>query len=406
MTKNTTITFESLQLIQPIQKALSSEGYTHPTPIQAQAIPLILDKRDLFGIAQTGTGKTAAFTIPILQMLASHTHAEKGRKPIKCLILTPTRELASQIGESIANYGKHLKSNHTVIFGGVNQFSQVNAIRAGVEILIATPGRLLDLINQRIVILKDVQYLVLDEADRMLDMGFFDDIMFVIKHLPPKRQNLLFSATMPVKIRDLARKILHQPVEINIAISKPPDQIVQKVFFIYETQKIPLVAHLLKEGKQTDVLIFCSSKLSVKQLTRELKRLRFNADEIHSDLEQDQREEVLSRFRSGKLGILVATDILSRGIDIDSIELVINFDVPHDGEDYVHRIGRTARAKAEGSAFTLVTPQEQYKFSGIEKLMELKVPVGLVPEELGETPVYDPAAFKKKSGKKTFYRKK
>lgn len=252
MTKNTSVTFESLQLIQPIQKALSSEGYTHPTPIQAQAIPLILDKRDLFGIAQTGTGKTAAFTIPILQMLASHTHAEKGRKPIKCLILTPTRELASQIGESIANYGKHLKSNHTVIFGGVNQFSQVNAIRAGVEILIATPGRLLDLINQRIVILKDVQYLVLDEADRMLDMGFINDVKKIIATLPQKRQTLLFSATMPADILKLASTILYKPATVEVTpTSSTVDKIQQSLYYVEKNDKKKIIESYFKRQRNS-----------------------------------------------------------------------------------------------------------------------------------------------------------
>jgi len=236
-------------------------------------------------------------------------------------------------------------------------------------------------------------------------MGFYDDIMFVIKHLPAKRQNLLFSATMPPKIRSLARSILTQPIEVNIAISKPPEKIKQFAFFVYDQQKIPLVTYLLKQNKFNNTLIFCSSKLSVKQLTRDLKRAGFNADEIHSDLEQGKREEVLSDFRSGRLSILIATDILSRGIDIDNIELVINYDVPHDGEDYVHRIGRTARAKAEGSAYTLINTEEQYKFIAIERLLEYAVPHGIVPEELGATPIYNPSQVKSKSGKKSFYNK-
>jgi superfamily II DNA/RNA helicase len=258
------------------------------------------------------------------------------------------------------------------------------------------------LIKMGYVKLGGLKYLVLDEADRMLDMGFYDDIMFIINSLPKKRQNLLFSATMPHKIRELARKILHQPEEVNISISKPPEKIIQEAFIVYDTQKIPLVKYLLNKKDFKSVLIFCSSKLSVKQLTRDLKRARFLADEIHSDLEQDKREEVLIQFKSRRLPILVATDILSRGIDIDNIDLVINYDVPHDGEDYVHRIGRTARAAAEGSAYTFVTVKEQRKFLGIEKLLGKPVPKAIVPEELGETPVYNTAPANGYAGKKKF----
>jgi superfamily II DNA/RNA helicase len=265
----------------------------------------------------------------------------------------------------------------------------------GADIVVCTPGKMMSHIKMGYVKLQALQYLILDEADRMLDMGFYDDILFVIKHMPAKRQTLLFSATMPPKIRTMAKTILHNPVEINIAISKPPDAIQQQVFFVYEPQKIPLVNHLLKVTPPSFVLIFCSSKNSVKQLNRDLRRMGWRSDEIHSDLDQDKREEVLGMFRSGRLPILIATDILSRGIDIDNIELVINYDVPHDGEDYVHRIGRTARAQTKGSAYTLVNEQEQKKFQAIEKLLEKSVPVGMVPENLGPVPEYNPRNFVK-----------
>jgi len=253
--------------------------------------------------------------------------------------------------------------------------------------------------------LNGLKYLILDEADRMLDMGFFDDIMFIINHLPKKRQNLLFSATMPQKIREMARKILHEPAEVNISISKPNERIKQEAFIVYDTQKIPLVKYLLQKNNFKSVLIFCSSKISVKQLTRDLKRAKFLADEIHSDLEQEKREDVLMQFKSRRLPILVATDILSRGIDIDNIDLVINYDVPHDGEDYVHRIGRTARAEADGTAYTFVSQKEQRKFLAIEKLIGNVVPKSPVPEELGETPSYNTTPSRSHSGNNRSFKK-
>jgi ATP-dependent RNA helicase RhlE len=260
----------------------------------------------------------------------------------------------------------------------------------GADFVICTPGKMMAHIKMGYVKLDSLQYLVLDEADRMLDMGFYDDIMFIIKHLPPKRQNLLFSATMPPKIKIMAKTILHQPVEVSIAMSKPPEKIVQQAYLVYDEQKIPLIQHLLQEKQYRSVLIFCSSKLSVKQLTRDLKKKGIKAGEIHSDLEQENREDILIQYKSGRLPVLVATDILSRGIDIDNIDLVINFDVPHDGEDYVHRIGRTARAAAEGSAYTLVNPKDQRKFSSIEKLIGKDVTKIRIPESLGEQPEYSP----------------
>jgi ATP-dependent RNA helicase RhlE len=295
------------------------------------------------------------------------------------------------------------------VYGGGdgNAFVQEKkALSLGADFVVCTPGKMMAHIKMGYVKLNSLQYLVLDEADRMLDMGFYDDIMFIINHLPKKRQNLLFSATMPPKIRQLAKTILHNPDEINIAISKPPEKIIQQAFLLYDTQKIPLILHLLKEKNFKTVLIFCSSKLNVKQLTRDLKRNGIKAGEIHSDLEQDSREDILIQYKSGRLPVLVATDILSRGIDIDNIDLVINFDVPHDGEDYVHRIGRTARAEADGTAYTLVSVKEQRKFLSIEKLIGKEVQKMVVPESLGEQPAYNTAFEKRPSGKKRNFHNK
>ena len=386
-------------------EGIDAAGYSDATPVQEQVIPHILSGKDIIASAQTGTGKTAAFLLPLIHKIISNNH---NRDSITSLVIVPTRELAIQISQHLEGFSYFAGISSIAVYGGGdgNAFIQEKkALSSGADIVVCTPGKMMSHIKMGYVKLHDLKYLVLDEADRMLDMGFYDDIMFVIKHLPAKRQNLLFSATMPHKIRELARKILHQPIEVNIAISKPPEKIKQFAFFVYDTQKIPLVTFLLKDQQFNNTLIFCSSKLSVKQLTRDLKRAGFNADEIHSDLEQDKREEVLSNFRSGKLTVLIATDILSRGIDIDNIELVINYDVPHDGEDYVHRIGRTARAKAEGTAYTLVSVSEQKKFSSIEQLLEYSVPKGVVPEVLGETPEYNPHPQRSKSPQKKFHPK-
>lgn len=386
-------------------EGIDAAGYEAATPVQEQVIPHILNGKDVIASAQTGTGKTAAFLLPLIDNILQK---ENSNNSISALVIVPTRELAIQISQHLEGFSYFTGISSIAVYGGGdgNAFIQEKkALSQGADIVVCTPGKMMSHIKMGYVKLQALKYLVLDEADRMLDMGFYDDIMFVINHLPPKRQNLLFSATMPVKIRELARKILHQPAEINIAISKPPEKIIQKVFFVYETQKIQLIRIILQENNYTNVLIFCSSKISVKQLTRELQKVKINADEIHSDLEQDKREEVLSKFRSGRLGVLVATDILSRGIDIDNIDLVINYDVPHDGEDYVHRIGRTARAKADGSAYTLVSPKEQSKFKSIERLIGNDVPKGIVPQELGPVPDYMPENLIKKPSKKRNFRK-
>ena len=345
---------------QRLMEGIDAAGYEAATPVQEQVIPHILTGKDVIASAQTGTGKTAAFLLPLINnILNSNSNGQS----ITALVIVPTRELAIQISQHLEGFSYFTGISSIAVYGGGdgNAFVQEKkALSMGADIVVCTPGKMMAHIKMGYVKLNGLQCLILDEADRMLDMGFIDDINFIIKQLPAKRQNLLFSATMPPKIRELARNILHQPLEVNIAISKPAEKIIQKVFFVYEPQKIPLVSHLLKQKTFSNTLIFCSSKLNVKNLTKDLKRAGFKADEIHSDLEQDKRESVLSDFRSGRLPILIATDILSRGIDIDNIELVINYDVPHDGEDYVHRIGRTARAQADGSAYTFVSEHEQY----------------------------------------------
>ena len=370
-------------------EGIEASNYENATPVQERVIPPILAGKDIIASAQTGTGKTAAFLLPLIHRLL--THRIEGQ--VGALVIVPTRELAIQIAQHLAglSYFTHLSS--IAVYGGndgSNFVAEKKALQSGTDIVICTPGRMIAHLNMGYVQFKQMQFLVLDEADRMLDMGFQDDINKIIGTLPAKRQNLLFSATMPDKIRQLARNILVDPVEINIAISKPPEKIVQKAFVIYEPQKLPLLKHVLVNVPHKSALIFCSRKQSVKSLVRELQRARFQIAEIHSDLEQAQREDVLNGFTSGRIPILVATDILSRGIDIDTIDLVINYDVPRDAEDYVHRIGRTARAEADGMAFTLVSETEQNKFAGIERLIGKLVDKAPVPEELGSTPEYRP----------------
>lgn len=381
-----------------LMEGIEASGYEDATPVQEKVIPFVLEGRDVIASAQTGTGKTAAFLLPLINKILTSSHDQH---TINALVIVPTRELAIQIAQHLEGLSYFTNVSSIAVYGGGdgNAFVQEKkALSMGADVVVCTPGKMMAHIKMGYVKLDGLKYLVLDEADRMLDMGFYDDIMFIIKHLPAQRQNLLFSATMPHKIREMARKILHQPEEINISISKPPEKIIQQAFMVYDAQKIPLIVYLLKQKNFKSVLIFCSSKLSVKQLTRDLKRNQIHADEIHSDLEQDKREEVLIHYKSGRLPVLVATDILSRGIDIDNIDLVINFDVPHDGEDYVHRIGRTARAAAEGTAYTLISVKEQRKFAVIEKLLGKEVPKAVVPEIFGEVPLYNPVASHRTGG--------
>ena len=373
-----------------LMEGIDASNYETATPVQEQVIPLVLAGKDLIASAQTGTGKTAAFLLPLINNILK---APANNNSITSLVIVPTRELAIQIAQHMEGLSYFTSVSSIAVFGGGdgNAFVQEKkALSAGADVVVCTPGKMLAHINMGYVKFQGLKYLVLDEADRMLDMGFYDDIMRIIQALPAQRQNLFFSATMPHKIREMARKILTNPAEINISISKPNEKITQLAYVVFDTQKIPLVKHILQQKDFTTVLIFCSSKNSVKQLTHDLKRAKISADEIHSDLEQTQRENVLMYFKSGKIKVLVATDILSRGIDIDNIGLVINYDVPHDGEDYVHRIGRTARASAEGTAITFISVKEQRKFARIEKLLNKQVEKSTVPAEFGDVPLYNP----------------
>lgn len=391
--------FTEFPFHENLLEGIEASNYEEATPVQEQVIPLVLEGKDIIASAQTGTGKTAAFLLPLLNKLITEPH---DAHHINAIIIVPTRELAIQISEHLEGLSYFTPVSSIAVYGGGdgNTFVQEKqALSKGVDIVVCTPGKMIAHINMGYVKLKELRYLVLDEADRMLDMGFYDDIMKIISKLPVKRQTLLFSATMPPKIRTLAQKILNHPAEINIAISKPPERIVQKAFIIYEPQKIQLVKWLLRSKEFKSIIIFCSKKQNVKQLNIALKRAGFNAEEIHSDLDQVKREEVLRSFASKRLPILVATDILSRGIDVDHIDLVINYDVPHDGEDYVHRIGRTARAETDGTAYTFVTEKEQNKFAAIEKLLGHPVEKAVVPEELGPVPVYNPRERKTGRGK-------
>jgi Superfamily II DNA and RNA helicases len=363
-------------------------GYNKPTPIQEKAIPVILNKQDLIACAQTGTGKTAAYILPILNNII---HAEK--RHLNTVIIAPTRELAQQIDQQIEGFAYFLGVSSIPVYGGGDGAiweQQKKALESGVDIIIATPGRLIAQLASGAIMLDHVEHLVLDEADRMLDMGFYEDILRIIKYLPAQRQTLLFSATMPPKIRALAGRILRNPVEINIAISKPAEGILQQAYITYDEQKEKLVSSILKDKQFTSILIFASTKENVKKLDRTLHKLGINAKAIHSDLEQNERETILREFKNKQLAILIGTDVLSRGIDVDGISLVINYDVPPDPEDYIHRIGRTARAASTGTAITFVNDKDQRKFFRIESLIGREIEKVALPAELGPGPAYQP----------------
>jgi len=370
------MSFENLKLIEPILRALKTEGYTTPTPIQEQSIPIILQQRDLLGCAQTGTGKTAAFAIPILQLLYNDRLQHKEQKTIKALILTPTRELAIQIDESFAAYGRHTGLKHLVIFGGVSQNPQVDALKRGVDILVATPGRLLDLMQQRYVHLDHIKMLVLDEADRMLDMGFVNDVKKVIAKVPQKRQTLFFSATMPKEIQQLADSILYRPEKVEVTpVSSTADTIQQELFYVEKNDKRALLAHILKDKEIKTALVFTRTKHGADKVVKDLVRVGITAEAIHGNKSQNARQRALTNFKNRTTRVLIATDIAARGIDIDDLTHVINYELPNIPETYVHRIGRTGRAGASGIALSFCDAEEVEFLKDIHKLISKQIPV-------------------------------
>jgi len=367
--------FKTLGLIDPILQALNDKSYTDPTPIQKQAIPVVLEGKDLLGIAQTGTGKTAAFAIPIIQRLEQDKHVNRNRK-IRSLVITPTRELAIQIHENFKAYSKHTDLKSNVIFGGVKQGSQVNRLKAGTDILIATPGRLLDLMNQKLVSIQNIEYFVLDEADRMLDMGFIHDIKKIIQQLPTERQTLFFSATMPANIVELSRKILQNPIRVEVSpVSTAAETVQQLICHTNKDLKKDLLVHLIKERNIRQVLIFERTKHGADKIARFLIKQKIKAAAIHGDKAQNHRQKVLEQFKNGELTALVATDIAARGIDIDRLQYVINLDIPNISETYVHRIGRVGRAGETGTAISIAEPEEKGFLKDIEKLINKKIEV-------------------------------
>ncbi len=398
------VKFTDFHFEPQLMEGLHSMGFEQPTPIQEQTIPFILANKDLIACAQTGTGKTAAFLLPIINKIIQ-TRDEQ----FNTLIVVPTRELAIQIDEALQGFAYFSPVSSIAIYGGNDGISfdqEKKALMHGASIIIATPGRLISHLTMGYVNTSGLKHLVLDEADRMLDMGFNEDITKIIGYLPSKRQTLMFSATMPPRIRTLAAKTLHHPEQVNIAMSKPAEGVMQGAYIVFNNQKEALLTELLSGKNIPTILIFSSTKEKVKQLERTLHRLKFNVDAIHSDLDQEKRIEVLRQFKNKNLQILVATDVLSRGIDIDSIGLVINYDVPGDAEDYIHRVGRTARASTTGVAITFVSPEDQYKFNKIEELIGEPVRKLAVPSELGESPAYDPSKKYPKSGSKPPFRRK
>lgn len=403
--------FDELPLCDAVLDGLQAMNFKEATPVQAETIPVILQKRDVIACAQTGTGKTAAFILPLLHNLQAEPHAED---KVNAIIMAPTRELAQQIDQQMEGFSYFTSFSSVAVYGGNDSQAwdvQRRGLQKGADVVIATPGRLLSHINLYDIDFSHVKYFILDEADRMLDMGFFDDIMQVVNRLPKDRQTIMFSATMPPKIRLLAKTILHDPVEVKIAISRPPESIMQTAYICYEAQKQAIIRHLFVGQEANKVIIFSGSKLKVKELFKTFRQMGLSVGEMHSDLDQVQRDHIMHEFKNNRVNILVATDIVSRGIDIDDISLVINYDVPHDAEDYVHRIGRTARASAKGMSITFVSEEEQYKFKQIENFLEKEIYKIPLPAEIGEAPLYEPEKHRfghKKfaSGKGKFIRNK
>jgi len=368
--------FKDLGIINPILKALDDEGYTHPTPIQEQSIPILLRRKDLLGCAQTGTGKTAAFAIPIIQHLYNVKQKSKRKQKLRALIITPTRELAIQIGESFTTYGKYTGIKNTVIFGGVKQGKQTDALQLGVDVLIATPGRLLDLINQKYIRLDDIEFSVLDEADHMLDMGFIHDIRKIVALLPAKRQSLFFSATMPPDIVKLSQKILGNPEKVTIQPQQATaERVEQALYYVSKKSKIKLLIHLLQENPLETVLVFSRTKHGADKIVRMLGKAKIQAAAIHGNKSQNARQKALNAFKDGELHVLVATDIAARGIDVSELELVVNYDLPNIPETYIHRIGRTGRASASGIAISFCTQEEKPYLKNIQKLIRQTIPL-------------------------------
>jgi ATP-dependent RNA helicase RhlE len=398
------LTFDDFKLHPAIMEGLDSMGYKSPTPIQQQAIPIILDNHDLIACAQTGTGKTAAYILPVL-----HKILQSPVRGLNTLIVAPTRELAVQIDQQIEGFSYFENISSIAVYGGgdgVTWELQKRALTQGADVIIATPGRLIAQLGSGAIKLDQIRHLILDEADRMLDMGFHDDIVKIISHLPKERQTLLFSATMPPKIRELAKRILHEPKEITIALSKPAEGILQQAYSVYDTQKEKLLQGILENPDFVSVIIFASTKENVKKLGQLLHRKGYSVKAFSSDLEQVEREKIMNEFKNRQLRILVGTDILSRGIDVEGVSLVVNYDSPPDPEDYVHRIGRTARAATRGTAITFINPADQYKFARIEKLIEKEVPKLPLPEGLGEGPEYNPGKSSGGGDRKKFNRNK
>ena len=388
--------FYDLDLNDDVLDALDAMNFTTCTPIQEHTIPPLLEGRDLIGVAQTGTGKTAAYLLPILSLISDGGYPDDA---INCVIMSPTRELAQQIDQAMEGFSYYVPVSSVAVYGGndgIRYEQERRGLALGADVIIATPGRLISHISLGNVDLSRTSFFILDEADRMLDMGFYDDIMQIAKQLPENRQTIMFSATMPDKIQKLASSILRDPVEVRLAVNKPAEKIVQTAYICYETQKLGIIKSLFKETKPERVIIFSSKKTKVKEIAGAFKRMKLNVGEMHSDLDQAQRDVVMREFKSGRIDILVATDIVSRGIDIDDIRLVINYDAPRDCEDYVHRIGRTARAGAEGCAITFVAVDDQSRFAEIEEFIGREVHKLPLPEGLGEAPEYNP---QKKSGR-------